>query len=107
MKQIESQFPFLCSLYTFVTFSLFHFRLVPHITDRVDSHKGLGVHLADVVHQLSVLIFVHDGDHFHFGGLVIRADALIEGGAAVERMQNKIHDLKFVITQRTFGRIGN
>lgn len=36
------------------------FRLVTHVTDRVYCYKSLGINLSDIVHELFILIFVHD-----------------------------------------------
>ena len=50
---------------------LFYFGLVTHVADGIDRYKGLGIYLADVVHQLLVLVLVNDGDHLHLGRLVV------------------------------------
>ena len=47
----------------------------------------------DKVHQLFVLLLIHDDNDLSARGIVIRTDDLIEGRAAVKIMQHKGHDL--------------
>ena len=67
---------------------LFYFGLVTHVADGIDRYKGLGIYLADVVHQLLVLGVVYDGYHFHFGLLVVGTDDLIQRSTGVQGVQN-------------------
>ena len=72
---------------------LFFFGLVTHVADGIDRYKGLGIYLADVVHQLLVLVFVYDGDHFHFRLLVVSTDDLVQRSTGVQGVQNIINDV--------------
>ena len=67
---------------------LFYFGLVTHVADGIDRYKGLGIYLADVVHQLLVLVLVNDGDHLHLGRLIISTDDLIQRSTGVQGVQN-------------------
>ena len=61
--------------------------LVADLVDGVDGQECLGVISADVIHQLAVLMLVHDGDDLLADGAVVCADGIINGGAAVEGVE--------------------
>ena len=52
-------------------------RLIPHIADRIHRNECFRIDLSDIVHELLILIFVHDGDHFHTRCPVISTDYLV------------------------------
>ena len=64
--------------------------LIGHSADRVDRNKCLGVRLLHVAHQAGVLVLVDNDDDLLPGGVVIGADALVDGGAAVEILEYEL-----------------
>ena len=69
------------------------FGLIADFVDRIDCDEGGGVGLFDVVHQFFVFLIVHDGDDFPADDVVVRADGIIQGCAAVEIVQDELCDL--------------
>ena len=57
---------------------------VQHFLDGVNGDKGIRIIFGQVIHQLDVLIFVHNGDDFPVGLLVVGSPGLVQGGTAAE-----------------------
>ena len=60
---------------------------ITHIADGINGYKCLGVDFADIVHQQPILIFIHNGHHFHPGSSVVGTDDFVPCGTAVQVMQ--------------------
>ena len=69
--------------------------ILGHIVDLVDgddSNKCCRIRFADIVHQLAVLLLVHNGNDFLPFRVVECANAVIDRGTAVQIVQNKMQD---------------
>ena len=76
-----------------------YLRAVEHFVDRVDGDKRRRVAPSDIIHQLTVLVFVHDGDDLPLLLTGIGAEGLVDRSAGMKRIQNKAGDLLFFLRE--------
>ena len=71
--------------------------LVADLVDGIDGQECLGVILADVIHQQTVFVLVHDGDDLLADRAVVCADGVVDGCAAVEGVEDEMHQLVVLV----------
>ena len=78
--------------------------ILGHIIDFIDGndcHKGSRISFTDIIHQLAILLFVNNRNNFFTGRMVEGADAVIDGSAAVQTMENEMKDLVMLLRKDT------
>ena len=71
--------------------------IADHFADGADRYKRLRVVIADIFHQLCVLIFGKDGDNLQLFTVVVAALCFIQGHAAVQVVHDVIRQLLVVL----------
>ena len=64
--------------------------LVVHTGYIIDGNKGLGVLAVDEVHQLLILVFVHDGNDLVVLFKVVCTNGLVHGGTAMQVVDDEL-----------------
>lgn len=63
----------------------------------INRDKGLGVLAVDEVHQLLILVFVHDGNDLVVLFKVVCTDGLVHGGTAVQVVDDELPQRLFLL----------
>ena len=67
--------------------------MIAHLVDRIDGYKCFGIGLTDEIHQLSVLVLIHDRNNLFSGGVFICTDNFVKGCSAMKVVEDKTYDL--------------
>ena len=69
------------------------FRHIIDLIYRNDGYKGSWIGFAHIIHEMAVFLLVHNCDDLLTDSIVVCADAVVDGCAAVQLMQDILQDL--------------
>ena len=72
---------------------LFDFWLITDLIDRIHGNKRFGVHFADIVHQLLILLLIDNGNDLFAHHILVGTNGLIQRGTAVNLVKDIVHDI--------------
>ena len=72
---------------------LFDFWLITNLIDGINGNEGFGVHFADIIHKLLILLLIDNGNDLFVHHILVGTNGLIQRGTAVNLVKNIMNDI--------------